>query len=462
MDFKLLEKTTLYDSFSDLGKRIFLPEGIFYWSGRAKKEAELIGTIGSAFCFENEIIKNGANEWVPCYLEEIKNYANLNVKDMVPYASIGGLAELRSIWRDWLIKKSGFNSHKEKDELFHLKKYITNPIVTAGVTNGIYMACSLFLNPGEKIICPNKRWGNYDNIIVKNLGAQIKSFDFFNGQIINFEGLKNAINEVSEYQDKIIILFNFPNNPTGYVPTLDEANKLINFLKETQSELDIPFVIIIDDAYEPYVYTNGKEILERSLFYKVQQLPEDIIPIKLDGITKELLFYGGRIGFVTIGLKVNWVRNDEELDKLKSQINNKLEGINRSTISNANHFYQKVAINMFQDFGMEQIIRSRDNVKALLKKRFEIINQELNKLKSQDISIDPNSGGFFLFMNLNREKIKARNFADHLLKNYKVGVIPIENRNENINGIRIAYCSIHKDQIPEFINRIRKALKDME
>ena len=32
MNFEILEKTSLYDAFSDLGKRIFLPDGVFYWA----------------------------------------------------------------------------------------------------------------------------------------------------------------------------------------------------------------------------------------------------------------------------------------------------------------------------------------------------------------------------------------------------------------------------------------------
>jgi aspartate/methionine/tyrosine aminotransferase len=458
MEFTLLEKTSLYPSFSDLGKRIFLPDGIFYWSGRAKKEAELIGTIGSAFCYDNEIASDGTDEWVPCYLEEIKQYANLGIKDIVPYASIGGLAELRSIWKDWIIKKSGFDAESEREKLDHLKTYISNPIVTGGVTNGIFMACSMFLGPGETVICPNKRWGNYDNIIVKNIGAQIKSFDFFKDQKINLDGLRTSIMEVKESQEKIVLMLNFPNNPTGYVPSMKEAQSLVKLLRESQAQLDIPFIVIVDDAYEPYVYEK-KGMLDTSFFYMLQQLQEPIIPIKLDGLTKELLFYGGRIGFVTIGLKPEWTQNDQETQKLKDEINNKLEGFNRSSISNANHFYQKVAINMFEEFGMDKIIQSRDKVKTVLSARYEKINAELGKLDSTHISVDPNAGGFFLFVNLNKEKVKATEFADFLLKQYKVGVIPIEKPQENINGIRIAYCSIDKGKISEFVRRIEEALK---
>ncbi|MHA2131468.1 MAG: aminotransferase class I/II-fold pyridoxal phosphate-dependent enzyme, partial [Promethearchaeota archaeon] len=182
--------------------------------------------------------------------------------------------------------------------------------------------------------------------------------------------------------------------------------------------------------------------------------------IKLDGITKELLMYGGRIGFITYGLKPNWVKNEEELEAIKVELNNKLEGFNRATISNCNHFYQELALKLFKDKGVDRIISSREKVKELLKARYERINTELAKINNPDISIDPNSGGFFLFLNLNPKKMKATEFGDHLLRKYKVGVIPIEKLHENVNGIRIAYCSIDLNEIPELIKRINLALND--
>ncbi|MHA2129248.1 MAG: hypothetical protein ACW99L_04675, partial [Promethearchaeota archaeon] len=71
MKFNYIQTTPLYNALSEIGKRIFLPDGIFYWSGRAKKEAEIIGTIGSAFGFEKDFIDGGSSDWVPCYLKEI-------------------------------------------------------------------------------------------------------------------------------------------------------------------------------------------------------------------------------------------------------------------------------------------------------------------------------------------------------------------------------------------------------
>ncbi|MFW9989385.1 MAG: aminotransferase class I/II-fold pyridoxal phosphate-dependent enzyme [Candidatus Odinarchaeota archaeon] len=457
MKFNYIEKTPLYTALSEIGKRIFLPDGIFYWSGRAKKEAEIIGTIGSAYAYEKDFIEGGSSEWLPCYIKEIKDFSNFTVNQLIPYSSIGGRLETREIWKEWIIKKSFYNEH-ESLSLARLKKYITTPVITGGVSNGIFQSCSMFLNPKDYIIMPNKRWGNYDNIICKLVGARSQSFEFFKGSEMNIEALRSAIETVAKIQEKIVLLLNFPNNPTGYIPTKEEASNLIEMLKESQISHKKPIIVLVDDAYEPYVY--GEDVLDRSIFYDLHQLDENVIPIKLDGITKDLLIYGGRVGFITIGLKPSWIGNDTELNNLKEEIYNKLEGFIRANISNCNSFYQVLVHKLFKENGFEKVIKSREQVNKLLKLRYEAINSELKKINNPLISIDPNSGGFFLFINLNPNKIKAKDFANHLLKEYKVGVIPSQKPDENINGIRIAYCSIDINKIPELAKRINLALKD--
>ncbi len=459
MDSKILEKTPLYSAFSELGKRISLPQGIFYWSGRAKKEAELIGTLGAAYAYEDDFIKEGRSEWLPCYLNGIKEYfKNLDINDIVPYATISGVSELRDIWKNWIIHKSLLDEKEDLQKINFLQKYTTTPIITTGVTNGIFLICSLLLNANEYIIAPNKRWGNYDNIIKGFLGARIKSFTYFKEQQFNFKGFEEVIDEVTVVQDKILIILNFPNNPTGHIPTKEESLKLIELLRTKQKEIKKPIIILIDDAYEPFVYTD--DVIDRSIFYDLQDLEEDIIPIKLDGATKELLLYGARIGFITIGLKPKWTKDDTELEILKNEIENKLSGLIRSTVSNCNHYFQALMIKLFNTKGIEEIISMRKSVQDLLKERYIKINIELKKIKNPNISIDPCAGGFFIFMNIDPNYIKANDFAELLLSKYKVGVIPIEKPDENINGIRIAYCSINITEIPEIIKRINYALAD--
>ncbi|KKU78051.1 MAG: hypothetical protein UY05_C0069G0008, partial [Candidatus Peregrinibacteria bacterium GW2011_GWA2_47_7] len=47
-NFPILQHTSLWNALSSFGKEIISPQGIFYWAGRAKKEAEVDATIGTA------------------------------------------------------------------------------------------------------------------------------------------------------------------------------------------------------------------------------------------------------------------------------------------------------------------------------------------------------------------------------------------------------------------------------
>jgi aspartate/methionine/tyrosine aminotransferase len=455
MEFNLLPKTPLYKAFSDVGKRIYLSDGIFYWSGRAKKEAEYSATLGAAYGYEKDFIPGGSSEWLPCYLNSVHSqFQDFNINNLVPYAPIPGVANLRSVWKDIIVKKCPFN---HPNEIQFLKDYTTLPIITNGVTNAIFSSFMMFLDPNESVIIPNKRWGNYDNII-KLLGGKIKSFQFFHEGKLNVSGLKEVLEETARHQEKLIILLNFPNNPTGYVPTYEEKDAIVELLIEINNEFKIPIVVLVDDAYEPYVFNKNR--VKHSIFYDLQKLNENIIPVKLDGVTKELLLYGARIGFITIGLKSKWVEGVGDLQILKNEIDNKLSGLIRSTISNCNHLYQVIIQKLLNEQGIEQLSLERKKIQDLLQTRYETINKQMGLINIPGISIDPNGGGFFIFVNIDPNIVKANIFADFLLKKYKVGIIPIEKPEENINGIRIAYCSINLDQIPEFIQRIKSAFLD--
>jgi aspartate/methionine/tyrosine aminotransferase len=187
-------------------------------------------------------------------------------------------------------------------------------------------------------------------------------------------------------------------------------------------------------------------------------LDENIIPIKLDGITKELLMYGGRIGAITIGLHKKWFASDSDLEKCKAELENKFSGFIRSSVSNSNIFYQTVLNALLSEENIETTLQNRKKVEDMLRDRYKLINSELKKIDSDEISIDPNRGGFFLFVNL--RTIKATEFADLLLRKYRVGVIPIEKPQLGINGFRIAYCSIDIKKIPELVSRMQEALKE--
>ncbi|MHA1511951.1 MAG: hypothetical protein ACTSRX_09560 [Promethearchaeota archaeon] len=105
MEFVTLKKTPVFKALSSLGKRIYQPNGIFFWTGRAKKEAEINATIGTAVGFESDIIENGRDKLLTYYLPELKQYINLPPEKFASYAPIAGLPTFRDLWEKWIIYK---------------------------------------------------------------------------------------------------------------------------------------------------------------------------------------------------------------------------------------------------------------------------------------------------------------------------------------------------------------------
>ena len=159
----------------------------------------------------------------------------------------------------------------------------------------------LFVNPEDAIILPDLYWGNYRLIFEKAWHGKLSTYPTFTETGgFNCSGLKQKLGETST--GKKIVLLNFPNNPTGYTPTVEEAHAIIDILIES-AEAGNEIVVVFDDAYFGLVYESG--IITESLFSHLANVHERILAVKADGATKEEYVLGFRIGFVTFGIKKN-------------------------------------------------------------------------------------------------------------------------------------------------------------
>ena len=80
------------------------------------------------------------------------------------------------------------------------------------------------------IVLPDKLWGNYRLTYEVRLGARILTHPFFAGDGFDCAGFAAAIEEAAGARDKVIALLNFPNNPTGYMPTEAESRSIADTL----------------------------------------------------------------------------------------------------------------------------------------------------------------------------------------------------------------------------------------
>ena len=438
MKFETLRDAGLLGAMSAEGRELVLPQGIFYWSGRAKQEAEINATIGSAQGKSSEFLEGGGDDVRTFYLPSVvKHLKALDPEKIAPYAPICGLPRYRVAWREWIIRKlSPF--YKFDSAL------IGQPIVSPGVTSGLAYVARLFASPGDTIVCHDRRWENYDLVLSDMLGLKIRAARLFNeaGSGLDVDSFVDAVRETAKTQDVVAIL-NFPNNPTGYMPTVDEGLALQKALLKVADESGKKLILVFDDAYDGFVYEKNAEQI--SLFGHFIGAHPNILPVKCDGASKEFLFYGARVGSVTFAYHPSW----GEPAKLSAEFDNKVGALIRGTISNSNLAFQH-AVAAAIESGVE-CDSERARVISVLAERYSIIKSAMASNLPESAVADPFNSGFFCFINLNPP---AEDFADKLLKNRKLGVIPLSDSSTGFNGIRVAFCSVEAKDIPETIDRI--------
>ena len=449
MDFPALEKTNALDFFSEYGKKIFNPTGIFYWTGRSKTEAKINATIGSAKGRSKDIFEDGDDQKITLCIPSIKEYfPDLSTEEIFPYAPEVGIPAFRDAWKEWLLKKAEGDADRIAPRLM-------SPMIVPGITGGISICTRMFVDPGTPIIVPDKRWENYDNVFLRNIFCEIEEYPTFDGQDYNLNGMIASIKKVWGQQDRAVVMLNFPNNPTGYCPPKTVAQKMVKEIQDLVSNnADKKLVMIFDDAYEGYVY--DKEAENRSLFYSFDPAP-NFLPVKMDGISKEMLWYGARVGAVTLMCPDQWFEQGGK-DEVCKEIENKFRGVVRNTVSNCSRVAQVTALKALKN--IDKVIEERSKVFNLLAERYQITKDELGKLTTDLLVVDPFQGGFFCFVNINpKSGLKSFDVCDHLLKKYAVGAVPIEDG--DINGIRLAFCGVESQDIPEMCQSLEKAVIDL-
>jgi len=448
MQFDNLRKSGLLDAMSDTARDLFLPQGIFHWSGRAKKEAEIDATIGSAQGKKSSFLPGADDSVCTFYLPTVmKKFAALGSEQVVPYAPINGLPRYRNAWRKWIVEK--LSPHYKFDA-----NLIGTPTVVPGVTSGLAYLGRLFLSDGETILCHDCKWENYTLVFSGTQKLVVKSVPLFKGAGLDIDSLASAIREIMKKQNPVVVL-NFPNNPTGYMPGIEESKTLRAELLKLADEAAAAgrkIAIIFDDAYDGFVYDPAAAPI--SIFGHFVGAHPAIIPVKCDGASKEFLLYGSRAGCVTFAFHPDW--GDQEA--IQKELDNKLGAFIRGTVSNCNLASQQAVAAAIEENGAD-CSAERERITGILAARWRALKKALDTADLGGNKPDPYNSGFFCFLNLD---IPADKLADHLLVKYKLGVIPLIEPEVNVNGIRIAFCSVEETLIQETVDRIAAGIKDIK
>jgi aspartate/methionine/tyrosine aminotransferase len=411
-----------YNLLSRLGREIYFPKvGILNQSAEAKKQANKFNaTIGIA-------IENKQPMHLECIQESLSSYAP---SDLYPYAPPEGKPELRTAWRDKMLR--------ENPSLHNVD--FGRPIVTHALTHGLSVAADLFVDDGDCVIIPDKNWENYDLTFGIRRGARIINYPLYNSEgKFNAEGLKQAILAQQE-RGKAIVVLNFPNNPTGYTPTIAEVHAIIAAI-ESGAEAGISQTIIIDDAYFGLFFEDS---IQESIFGKIIGLHPRVLPVKIDGATKEEFVWGFRVGFITFGA------SHQGINDLLEQ---KAIGIIRGTISSCSHPSQTFVLKALLHPNFES--QRQEKVK-LLKSRANRVKQLLTSGKYDDAwTYYPFNSGYFMCLQL--KLVHAESLRLHLLQQFGVGTIALGE-----TDLRVAFSCIEERDLEQLFDLIYLGAKQLE
>jgi len=417
------EAPALMRMLSDLGRELYFPKGILTQTAEANQKAHRYNaTIGEA----REARRSMGLDSI------LRHFCDLDADAVLPYAPSAGRADIRKAWREEI---------KEKNPSLG-DTPMSLPVVTSGITHGLSTIADMFVDEGDLLLLPDKLWGNYLLIFAVKRGATTGRYpllDIASG--FNVEGFRKTMRENAS-RGKLVVLFNFPNNPTGYSITPAEADAIRDILVET-AEGGCDIVALCDDAYFGLFFSD--EVLKESLFTRLAAAHPNILAIKLDGASKEDFAWGLRLAFLTYGI-AGGQGAYEALEK-------KTGGCIRGTISNSPNVSQELLIRAMSDpdYGAQKAEKFE-----VLKRRAVTARQVLSDPKFAQVWTPyPFNSGYFMCVRLHH--LDAEAYRVKLLHEYGVGVISTGD-----TDIRVAHSCVDEADIADLFDVMLECALEMQ
>ena len=394
---------------SELGKRIYLPKGILSQTAEASTKAHRSNaTRAIALDFSR-----GAGDMMHLPVSR-ELMPELSLQNIYGYAPVLGQQALRDAWKAHLLKENPSLAGKT----FSL------PIVTSGMTHGFSLLAELFADNGDTLVVPDMIWGNYRLIFETKAGANIRHYPFFNTTSgFNTHGLNRTL--VNTHAEKLLILLNFPHNPTGYAISYTEAQQIVDAIV-AKADTGCRILVMIDDAYAGLWY--DATVMHESLFGLLVECHPDVVPVKIDGATKEEYAWGLRVAFMTFGL------GETPMQPLEQ----KLSGLIRANTSGAAQVSQTLILEAMKAQGYtEQKQRNYETLKA---RALQVKAVASDAKYTAFWDVYPSHAGYFTCLKLksgNAETVRERLLAEH-----GIGTIALGE-----TALRIAYSCLDASDI---------------
>ena len=318
------------------------------------------------------------------------------------YTSNQGLPELREELAKYIESHFALNYNPE-----------TELLITVGVSEGLDLALRAILNPGDEVILPDPCYVAYPACIHLAGGIPV---------LIPTSEKNDFKIKADDIEQKITprtkaILIGYPANPTGAVMSRQELLGIAELAKHHD------LLVISDEIYGALVYG-----IEHICFATLPEMKEHTI--LLNGFSKAYAMTGWRIGYVAANPEIIGAMNK----------------IHQYTMLCASIMAQEAAI--------EALRKGSDEVDTMVAQYNQRRRFMVKRLRDIGLSCFEPKGAFYVFPSIKITGFTSEEFAEKLLTEEKVAVVPGSAFGQCGEGyIRCCYAT----SLPE----IEEALKRM-
>jgi len=293
-------------------------------------------------------------------------------KGYTMYTSNLGMPELRQELARYLKKSHGLDYDPE-----------TELLITVGVSEGLDLACRAILDPDDEVIMPDPGYVSYNSCTILAGGKPVM---VPTNEKNNFE--ISAADIEAQINDKTkAIMLGYPSNPTGAVMPRDKLEQIAEVARRHN------LLIISDEIYGSLVYG-----VEHTCLATLPKMKESTI--LLGGFSKAYAMTGWRLGYAAASKEVIAA----------------MFKIHQYTIMCAPTMAQVAAI--------EALKAGEDDVAKMVEdynRRRLVMVKGLNKIGLP--CFEP-KGAFYAFPSIKGTGLTSEEFAEKLLMEEKVAVVP--------------------------------------
>jgi len=293
-------------------------------------------------------------------------------KGYTMYTSNSGMPELRQELAGYLQRHYGVNYHPEQEIL-----------ITTGSSEGLDLVVRAIINPGDEVIIPNPCYVAYPADISLAGGVPILiPTDEGNNFVIRATDIEARITQKTK-----AILIGYPANPTGAVMLRKEADAIAQLVKRHD------LLVISDEIYARLVYS-----AQHTCFPSLPGMKKRTILVS--GFSKSHAMTGWRIGYVAADR--HFIRA--------------LTKIHQYTMLSAPTMSQMAAIEALRngEADVEKMVHEYNRRRRFMVKRLNEIGLPCFEPK----------GAFFAFPSIKGTGMNSEEFAEKLLLEEKVAVVP--------------------------------------